>query len=110
MEIAVLKEIAQWLGREEDLSKLAKLEEIQQSKSYFMTFWGHYSAGKSKLINCILDRDILPIQNRETTAVLTYIQYGVEEGCRVIYNDGSYLDKKIESVKEIFKIQRIAKS
>ena len=102
MEIVVLKEIAQWLGREEDLSKLAKLEEIQQSKSYFMTFWGHYSAGKSKLINCILDRDILPIQNRETTAVLTYIQYGVEEGCRVIYNDGSYLDKKIESVKEIF--------
>ena len=102
MEIAVLKEIAQWLGREEDLSKLVKLEEIQRSKSYFMTFWGHYSAGKSKLINCILDRDILPIQNRETTAVLTYIQYGVEEGCRVIYNDGSYLDKKIESVKEIF--------
>ena len=102
MEITVFKEIAKWMGKKEDFLKLLRLEELEEEKRFFVTFWGHYSAGKSRLINSILGKEVLPVQSRETTALLTYIQYGTEEICRIIYNNGTYSDEDINTVKDIF--------
>lgn len=93
---------AKWLGRTNDLLKFSKIEEIAKSGKYYVAVWGHYSAGKSKLINNLLGRDILPVKTRETTAALTYIQYGTQEECRLIYSDGTYSTIEMDEVKNIF--------
>ena len=102
MNIEVIKNAAEWLEKPNDIIKLEKIEEVAREEKYYVTVWGHYSAGKSKLINNILNRDILPVQSRETTAVLTYIQYGTTEQCCIIYEDGTIRVKALEEVKYIF--------
>ena len=97
-----LIEAAEWLGETVDVAKLKRLKDLTDNQRFYMTVWGHYSAGKSMLINNILHRDILPVQSRETTAVLTYIQYGIEEKCVVIYDNGSVVDYDINILKNIF--------
>lgn len=94
--------LAEWLGHTEDVIKINKMEEIVNNGMYYITFWGHYSAGKSKLINNILKRDILPVQSRETTATLTYIMYGEDEGCTVYFENNAKEDFDLDYVKNIF--------
>lgn len=93
---------AECLGRFNDVVKLTKLKELVDNQKFYITVWGHYSAGKSKLINNILQRDILPVQTRETTAVLTYIQYGTNEECVVVYDDGTITTHDLGVLKNIF--------
>ena len=102
MNFEVLKNASTWLGRTDELVKIQRIENLLETKNFFVTFWGHYSAGKSKLINNILDREILPVQNRETTAVLTYLMYDEYEKCHVIYDDGKIEVNPISEVKSIF--------
>ena len=102
MEISNVLEIANWMGKTEDCGKLEWMENVLNERKYYLTFWGHFSAGKSKLINNILQRDILPVQSRETTALLTYICYGVEEKCWIHYEDGRSEEYGIEMVKKVF--------
>lgn len=102
MEMNNLIEIAKWLGKERDAILLDRLEELYSNGKFYITVWGHYSAGKSKLINNILGRDILPVKTRETTAVLTYIQYGQNDECVITYDDGKVKSYDIEKIKRIF--------
>ena len=97
-----LLETAEWLGKETDAAKLIRLKELSEHKFFCVTVWGHYSAGKSKLINNLLERDILPVQSRETTAALTYIRYGEEEGCTFIYEDGTARSYQVDALKSAF--------
>ena len=97
-----VSQIAEWLGKTEDLIKINKMEEIVDNGMYYITFWGHYSAGKSKLINNILKREILPVQSRETTATLTYVMYGEDEGCTVYFENGAKENFDLNYVKNIF--------
>ena len=96
-------EIANWLGKEQDVYMMEGLKRLQDKGEHFVTFWGHYSAGKSRLINNIVGRDIMPVQSRESTAALTYIRYGnLEQG--IIH----FLDKSEKSIdlSEIKKINQ----
>ena len=79
MEITVFKEIAKWMGKKEDFLKLLRLEELEEEKRFFVTFWGHYSAGKSRLINSILGKEVLPVQSRETTAATRTVTWESEQ-------------------------------
>ena len=102
MAILDVIEAAKWLGETIDVAKLEKLKELSDSHSFYVTVWGHYSAGKSLLINNILGKDILPVQTRETTAVLTYIQYGTLEECVIIYENGTSSNYELSMLKDIF--------
>lgn len=102
MEFKELLEVAQFLNKKEEIIKIDKLIELEKNRSFYLTFWGHYSAGKSKLINRIIERDLLPVQTRETTAILTYIQYGEEERCLFYYEDGSIKTYEINVLKDVF--------
>ncbi len=102
MNFDKLTEVAQWLGKDRDAINIQNAKYLFQEGRYYVTVWGHYSAGKSRLINNIIDRDILPVRSRETTAVLTYLQYGEEEECRVFYKDGTILSCEVGKLKEIF--------
>lgn len=102
MDYNIILEAARWLGKDTDAVKILRLKELADNKSFFVTVWGHYSAGKSKLLNNILQRDLLPVQSRETTAVLTYIRYGEEEGCTLRFEDGTSKAYGLEALKEVF--------
>ena len=97
-----VSQIAEWLGKTEDVIKINKMEEIVNNGMYYITFWGHYSSGKSKLINNILKREILPVQSRETTATLTYVMYGEDEGCTVYFENGTKENFSLDYVKNVF--------
>ena len=95
VDYAKMQEIAAFLGKEDDAATWEKLADIVGSGDVYLTFWGQFSAGKSKLINNIAGRDILPVKRTETTAVLTYVRFGENEGCRIRYCDGHTEDKNL---------------
>lgn len=102
MAILDVLEAAEWLGENVDVAKLERLKELSDNHRFYVTVWGHYSAGKSLLINNILGKDILPVQTRETTAVLTYIQYGTVEECVIVYENGTSSNYELSVLKDIF--------
>jgi len=82
---------------------LMTLQGKLENQEYLLPFIGQYSAGKSKLINKLLGRDILPTQTRETTAFLTYISYaptGQSEYAMVCYMDGR---EEVVSINDVAK-------
>lgn len=104
MTILDVIEAAEWLGETIDVVKLERLKELSDNHRFYVTVWGHYSAGKSLLINNILGKAILPVQTRETTAVLTYIQYGTLEECVIVYENGTSSNYELSVLKDIFQI------
>lgn len=102
MNFDIALETAEWLGKEEDIVKLNKLKEFSENKKFYVTVWGHYSAGKSKLLNNLLEREVLPVQTRETTAVLTYIQFGEYEECVIVYENGTAKKCQLNILKDVF--------
>lgn len=102
MTILDVIEAAEWLGETIDVVKLERLKELSDNHRFYVTVWGHYSAGKSLLINNILGKAILPVQTRETTAVLTYIQYGTLEECVIVYENGTSSNYELSVLKDIF--------
>ncbi|WP_026511923.1 dynamin family protein [Butyrivibrio sp. LC3010] len=102
MGIQDVIEAAEWLGETGDTVKLTRLKELLDNQKFYVTVWGHYSAGKSALINNIVSKDILPVQTRETTAALTYIQYGTKEECVIVYENGTSAIYDLSVLKDIF--------
>ena len=102
MAILDVIEAAEWLGETVDVAKLKRLKELSDNHRFYVTVWGHYSAGKSLLINNILEKDILPVQTREATATLTYIQYGTLEECVIVYENGTSSNYELSVLKDIF--------
>lgn len=102
MDFDIILEAAKCLGKNSDVAKLTRLKELSENQRFYVTVWGHYSAGKSRLINNLFSRDILPVQTRETTAVLTYIQYGTHEECVLVYEDGTASNYELSILKDVF--------
>ena len=94
----LLKKTSVELNLPQDVEKLDQMYDIYNKKEYFVTFIGQFSAGKSYLINNLLERKLLPQGTTETTPLLTYIRYNDEINdlveCAVIhFKDAN--DKKI---------------
>lgn len=101
MDFDIMLDAAKWLGKSEDVDKIKALKKLYEENHYALTVWGHFSSGKSYLINNIIGRNILPVRKTETTAVLSYIMYGTEEQCRIIWTDGTVKRYNIGKTKEI---------
>lgn len=102
MDFQDLKEAASYLGEKIDLAEIEELENIQKAGKIYLTVWGHYSAGKSKLLNKLLGVDLLPTKTRETTAVLTYLEFGTDEGATIFFEDGHTEEIELNDLKSIF--------
>lgn len=113
MNFDIALETAKWLGKQDDIVKLNKLKELSDNQRFCVTVWGHYSAGKSRLLNNLLERDVLPVQTRETTAVLTYIQFGSYEECVIVYESGVIEKYTLNILKDVFqntdKFEKVSK-
>ncbi len=57
----------------------------KENKAFYLSFAGHFSAGKSSMINYLLDKDVLPKSPIPTSANIVKINsgYGV---ARVYFN------------------------
>lgn len=73
---------------------MARLYRLATNKRFTVAFVGEFSRGKSTLINRIIDKEILPVANLPTTAVLTRIVYGDKSRMTVCDKDG----KKIKEL------------
>lgn len=70
-----------------------------ERKEFLLPFIGQFSAGKSKLINRIIGKDLLPTKRVETTAFLTFIGYADKEYAVLEYVDGSSRDFEPDEIK-----------
>ena len=68
--------------------KLIHLKQAIEKTEFMVSVMGQFSAGKSKLINNLLGKEILPVHITETTAVITLIRYGEKERAEILYKNG----------------------
>ena len=100
-DMGVLKEAADVLQAEDILDELQEIENRRKRPQYFLAFVGQYSAGKSCLLNHLLDSQLLPQGLQETTPLLTYLRYGAEESAVLTYEDGHTEELALDQVKRI---------
>ena len=95
-------EIAKDVNAESVLDRAEALKASAEDKTYMLSFMGQFSAGKSRLINCLLKRNILPVHITETTATVTFIRYGESETARLKLINGTVRDIELDDVRELW--------
>lgn len=85
--------------------KVRQLIEKLQDGEFAIAFCGHFSAGKSTMINTLLGADILPSSPIPTSANVVTIRGG-ESYARAYLNDGDYLE--FDVAKDLEKIKNYA--
>lgn len=80
--------LAESLSLDNITSALQELEQRRRVPGFRLAFIGEFSRGKSTLINRLLGRAILPVGALPTTANLTSIVAGQDEGIDVLFPDG----------------------
>ena len=65
-QLSALTDAAEYLSDESISDELAQIKEALDSKLCYISFVGHFSAEKSKLINNLLGMDILPCGRRKS--------------------------------------------
>lgn len=91
--------VADFVGDDGVKALLTELRQNLGKKKYLLPFFGQYSAGKSRLINHLLGRNLLPVKSCETTAFLTSISYGSIDTAVVQYADGHTETIDVEHVR-----------
>ena len=100
--ITQYKTVATFLEDGEAAGLLDIFASTVESKEYLLPFIGQFSAGKSKLINNILNREILPVKATETTEFLTYIVYSEDDFATIKYTDGEEQNISFDTIKELY--------
>lgn len=95
------KEVASYLDDVPTKTLLDVFAHQMTEREFILPFIGQYSAGKSKLINHILGRDILPTKRTETTAFPTYIKYGENDMALLTREDETTEEVSFTDVKEL---------
>lgn len=96
------EEIADYLDDDISIRDINSIKEALDDKKFLLTFVGQFSSGKSKLINNIIEKNLLPVKIKESTQVPTLISYGKEEKAIIFYEDTTTEEISIKKVKEIW--------
>ncbi len=83
--ITEARELLRQMQKPELADKLTQLEKDLNRERFTVAVVGEFSRGKSTLINRMLGRELLPVGNMPTTAMLTRIRAGAREG--MVYVD-----------------------
>lgn len=101
--IAILNEISQELlalKLKEDYEKKIKEANFSANNSLFIiSLTGIINAGKSSLLNALLDRELLGTANIPETVNLTYLTYSEEEYAEVEFSDFTRKKIKLEEIQ-----------
>ncbi len=95
-------QISEYLGDLSNVDVLNNLKNMIKTKKLYVSVLGQFSSGKSKLINNLLQRDILPVRTTETTAVPTFIQYANQESVAFVDKNGKIIRKELEDLKKFY--------
>ena len=87
-EIKEIVETLNKLGLKKVAAEIAVLTRKVSNEKFTVAVVGEFSRGKSTMINRILGKQILPVSNLPTTALLTRISYGKEAKIVVLDNEG----------------------
>ncbi len=68
-EIEKLTEISEYLKDMDTTVLLHNIKDMLENGNYVLTVMGQFSAGKSTLINELLEKEVLPVNKTETTAI-----------------------------------------
>lgn len=98
-------EIISFLKEDKLLNDINLMKKSLEERKFLLTFVGQFSAGKSKLINNILEQDILPVHISETTQVITFISYSSINYATITYIDLSTEEIALDKVKDIWQGQ-----
>lgn len=90
--LAVLRHSFEQSGDETNTRKLAELVEKVQNDEFVVGFCGHFSAGKSTMINRIAGVDLLPSNPIPTSANLAKIQSGESAFAHVYFTNGEAVE------------------
>ena len=88
-ELSTLRKDLEELRDDELLREVDTIEEVIADPLRRIVVTGTFSAGKSSLINRLLDRDLLPTSPEPCTPVLTTIMHGEKEQALIQRKDGS---------------------
>lgn len=91
---------------EQRAAKLAAVMKKAADEEVYIAFTGHYSAGKSSLLNCLLMENILPTSPIPTSANLVVIRNG-EKRVRLHTTDGACAE--LEGAYQKDKVQQYCK-
>ncbi len=89
-----LEVFAGQLAKAGDTRNQARAEQLLdklRKKEYTVAFCGHFSAGKSSMINALMGSEVLPSSPIPTSANVVKIKTG-KKGARIIMKDGSAID------------------
>ena len=101
-QVALLADTAEFLGDKTYTVQLDRLRASLESGTYMLSVMGQFSAGKSRLINSLLEKDVLPVHITETTALITFICYGEDEHAELLMNDGTAQRLSLEETLELW--------
>ncbi|WP_394884682.1 dynamin family protein [Clostridium butyricum] len=98
-------EISEYINDENALNNINLMKNAIDKKNFILSFVGQFSAGKSKLINNIIGKEILPVHIKETTQVVTFMKYSEEEYGTIVYKDKSSKIVALDRIKDIWQWQ-----
>lgn len=84
-----------------EIEKFLGLDNSELHSDYVCMLAGQVSSGKSKFMNYLMGKDLLPVGTRELTAVPTYIKSGTSEA--LIYSGDISRQVDIEDIKNFRK-------
>ncbi len=73
---------------DKNAKKAAQLAEKLFSHEFTVAFCGHFSAGKSKMINCLIDGELLPSSPIPTSANIVKVRSG-SDGAKIFFKKGT---------------------
>lgn len=100
VQLDKLIEIAEYLEEPQACLALIAIKKREEEKTVYLPVVGQFSAGKSKLINNLLGRELLPVKGTEATAYITSISYG-KESAGIICGDGVLTEIGMEELKAL---------
>ena len=104
-----LEEITGYLNDDFLKNKINFIKDTINDRKFLLTFVGQFSSGKSRLINNILDMELLPVRILECTQVPTFIKYGTDERAIIFNEDSTTTEININDIKEIWLGNKIDK-
>lgn len=69
---------------------------------------GEASAGKSSLLNLLLEEEILPSHVLPCTSAITVIKYGKTRHAKILYRNGSHIDIPELDEKGLKRLHKVA--
>lgn len=95
-----LKAVFLQAGDESNARKTQQLIEKLENRTFIVAFCGHFSAGKSSMINRLMGSDVLPSSPIPTSANVVTVEKG-PSNARVWRRDGSFFDVPLAGLEQL---------